>query len=220
MNGDVSMRFLPTDPLELLGVLFDKLRSLETEINDAPKSTDTDSLLSYWDKTYEDAYEEFVLKPWVRKHRNLEWLFTVRSSANRTFKEIVSSAQAFGQATNDEFPAESIETLALDAYEIIQRLDEALSKVDKRTLAMYRHFTLATTVNSPDRYSLTERKDFCIERGGLADFENYLEAGSKNLRMMRSTLSVAGPVGVTVAELESALDRLEVAILEEELVED
>ena len=219
-TDDVLMRALPTDPLELLLVLFSKLRSLEAEIDDVPESPDTDVQLALWDKTYEDAYEEFVLKPWARKYKTLEWLFSVRLEADRMLKKTVASAQAFGRATVDEFAAKSIEKLASDAYEIVQRFDEALSKVDKRTLAMHRHFVLATKLNSPDRYVLTELKDFCIERGELTGFEKYLEAGSKNLRMMRRALRAAGPVGVTAAELEAALNRLEVALLEVELVED
>lgn len=216
----VLMRALPTDPLELLRVLFIKLHDVEAEIDDVPASPDTAAQFLRWDKVYEDAYEEFVMKPWVRKQKTLEWLFSVRLEADRMLKETVASAQAFGRAVVDEFAAKSIEALAVDAYEIVQRLLTTLSKVDKRTLAMDRHFRLATRLNSPDRYALTERKDFCIERGDLADFEKYLEAGNKNLRMMRSTLRVADPAGVTAAELEAALNRLEVALIEEELVED
>lgn len=213
-HSDTKMRFLPTYPTELFEAVFDKLFEIDNAIAVATSYPDTLVGVEDWDHALNLAYGDFWARP---VHKDLSWLLSVRSSLMLRLTEAIRTAKVCAAAAFNDADALAIGGFVEDAETLTRVLDESLDQLNKLTLTMDQHFQLAAKSNI-QIHGLRESRNLCIERKTQVYFEHYLVVAHEHLQQCKTTSQGPRRFGATISELESSLDRLEVALLEAEFI--
>lgn len=213
-HSDTKTRFLPPYPTELFEAVFDKLFEIDNAIAVATIYPDTLVGVEDWDHALNLAYGDFWAQP---VHKDLSWLLSVRSSLMLRLAEAIRAAKVCAATAVNDADTLAIEGFVEDAETFTRALDESLGQLSKLTLTMDQHFQLAAK-DKIQIHQLRKSRNLCIERKTQVYFEHYLVVAHEHLQQCKTTSRGPRPSGATIAELESSLDRLEVALLEAEFI--
>lgn len=210
MNGDGH-------PNEQLESVFDIIFDLDNAFSSL-RAEYGESKLGLLNQAVNSVYSRFAPSP-VGPIRAVRFLVEHREELKLALMTVGRRAEEIAPELKDEDERELVYEIVQAAEHEIASLDASLASVSSLAIVVDDHYCVAVDGYSKKLGQLKHLRDAIVSYGDLETCRSYLRRANEHLESSERRLTNTQLVSGDIAELQRAVDRLEVALLQHELLE-
>jgi len=211
MNGDGH-------PNEQLESVFDILFDLDNAFSSL-RAESGESKLGPLNEALDKVYNRFA-RPSVGPIRGVRFLIEHRDELKLGLKTVGGRAEETAQELKDEDERELVHEIAYAAEHEIAALYDSLASVTSLAIVVDDHYCVAADGYSKKLEQLKKLRNAIVAYGDLDTCRSYLIRANEHLENSETRLTSTHLVSGDIDELRRAVDRVEVALLQHELLEE